>query len=68
MLAEDGRVVILDRKSDRVLSHREASQRRMIAPETVVEEMARYGFELDTTPASATSPRFLAVYRKIANP
>ena len=60
-LVDDGRVFILDRKSDQALSHREASHRRMIAPQSVEEEMSQYGFELDSSFASS-SPRFLQVY------
>ena len=60
-LTDGGRVFILDRKSDKVLSHREASHRRMIAPNTVEEEMSNYGFELDSS-STFSSPRFLQVY------
>ena len=67
VLAEDGRVVILDRKADTLISHREASHRRMIAPATVADEMSQYGFEIDSSPNSVTAPRFLSVFRKVAN-
>ena len=60
-LVDGGRVFILDRKSDRVLPHREASHRRMIAPNTVEEEMSQYGFELESS-STPSSPRFLQVY------
>ncbi len=44
-LATNGRVYVLDRPATRDVSRREASHRRMIAPETVKQEMAKAGFK-----------------------
>ncbi len=69
-LEEDGRVYVLDRMAEEELSHREASHRRKIAPETVKREMSEYGFELDgsaaASAAASTPSRFLLVFRKRA--
>ncbi len=63
-LTDDGRIYILDRKADQQFSHREASHRRMIAPETVEQEMSEYGFQLESSPVPPSPLRFLQVYRK----
>lgn len=63
-LTESGRVYVLDRAAPRVTSHREASHRRMIAPETVREEMSQTGFALLREAPRPTADRFLLVFRK----
>jgi SAM-dependent methyltransferase len=63
-LEDEGRVYVLDRIADRKISHREASHRRMIAPETVEEEMARYGFLLQSSSVPISPGRFLLVFTK----
>ncbi len=45
-LVPKGRIYVLDRRAPRPVTRREASHRRMIAPETVTEEMAKAGFDL----------------------
>ncbi|TWU39624.1 class I SAM-dependent methyltransferase [Novipirellula artificiosorum] len=62
-LTDEGRIYVLDRKADEELSHREASHRRSIAPETVVREMTEYGFELESSTAPSSASRFLQVFR-----
>jgi predicted methyltransferase len=64
-LTDDGRVFVLDRIADEEISHREASHRHMIAPETVQQEMHDYGFELESSsPLPVSSGRFLLTFRK----
>jgi hypothetical protein len=58
---------ILDRRSGELLSHREASHRRMIAPDTVEQEMSLYGFRLQPSATVSSAGRFLQVYRKETN-
>ncbi len=63
-LTDEGRVYVLDRQADEKISHREASHRRMIAAETVEQEMSEYGFALESSSALSSGLRFLQVYRK----
>ncbi len=63
-LTESGCVYVLDRAAPRAIPHREASHRRMIAPETVREEMSRAGFALVREAPRPTADRFLLVFRK----
>jgi len=63
-LTESGRVYVLDRAAPRVIPHREASHRRMIAPATVREEMGRAGFALVREAPRLSADRFLLVFRK----
>jgi SAM-dependent methyltransferase len=63
-LVPAGCVYILDRRSDRSLSRREASHHRMIQPETVEEEMAEAGFHLWFRGPPCASDRFLCVFGK----
>lgn len=63
-LTDGGVVYILDRQSSNVIPHREASHRRMIAPQTVIEEMEKYGFKLLEKKPSPTADRFLMVFGK----
>lgn len=63
-LTPQGRVYVLDRQASKAIPRREASHRRMIAPETVKEEMTRAGFILlDELPPPADE-RFLMVFGK----
>jgi len=63
-LTPQGRVYVLDRRASKAIPRREASHRRMIAPETVKEEMTRAGFILlDELPPPADE-RFLMVFGK----
>ncbi len=63
-LAPSGRVYILDRQAPHVMPHREASHRRMIAAETVKQEMADAGFHLLEEKPSPTPERFLLVFER----
>ena len=63
-LTSSGRVYVLDRQSPKVISHREASHRRMIASETVKQEMKDAGFVLVEEKPKPTPDRFLLVFRK----
>jgi len=63
-LTPTGRVYVLDRKADAAVSRREASHRRMIAPQTVKEEMAAAGFRLQSEGPSPAPDRFLIVFGK----
>lgn len=63
-LTPQGRVYVLDRRASKAIPRREASHRRMIAPETVKEEMTQAGFTLlDELPPPADD-RFLMVFKK----
>ena len=57
-------VYVLDRRSDRSLSRREASHHRMIRPETVEQEMTEAGFHLWFRGPSCAPDRFLLVFGK----
>ncbi len=63
-LANGGRVFILDRASQRELSHREASHRRMVSTALVEREMRKAGFTLLKTCPPPTGDRFLLVFGK----
>jgi hypothetical protein len=63
-LTSSGRVYILDRQAPHVITHREASHRRMIAAETVKQEMADAGFCLLREELPPTPARFLLVFGK----
>ena len=63
-LKEDGRTFVLDRIAPEEIPHREASHRRMIAPETVKEEMSKFGFQLKSSTAASPTGRFLLVFGK----
>jgi len=65
-LTDDGVVYVLDRCSSEVIEHREASHRRMIAPQTVIEEMTAAGFKLLEKKPNPTADRFLLVFGKAA--
>lgn len=61
-LKPSGRVYILDRQAPHVMPHREASHRRMIAAETVIQEMNDAHFRLLQTGTCPTPERFLMVF------
>ena len=63
-LTDSGQVYILDREAADPIPHRLASHRRMIAPETVKQEMAEAGFALLRTAPKPTDDRFLLVFGK----
>jgi len=63
-LSPTGCVYILDRRSDRSLSRRDASHHRMIQPETVEREMAEAGFHLWFRGPPCAPDRFLLVFGK----
>lgn len=63
-LIDTGRVYVLDRRAATAIPHREASHRRMIAPETVKDEMAKAGFHLLREGPSPAEDRFLLVFDK----
>jgi SAM-dependent methyltransferase len=59
-----GCVYVLDRRSEKPLSRREASHRRMIQPEAVEQEMAEAGFHLWSRGPQFAPDRFLLVFGK----
>ena len=63
-LTDSGRVYVLDRQAPKAIPHREASHRRMIAPETVKQEMAQAGFSLLKEGSQPAKDRFLLVFGK----
>lgn len=63
-LLPTGCVYVLDRRSERPLSRREASHHRMIQPETVEQEMAEAGFHLWFRGPPCAPDRFLCVFGK----
>jgi len=63
-LTEGGLVYVLDRPTDKEMSHREASHRRMIPPELVKQEMKEAGFQVCRTAPDITEDRFLLVFTK----
>jgi SAM-dependent methyltransferase len=63
-LAPTGCVYVLDRQAPKPIPHREASHRRMIAPETVKEEMNQAGFHLLRELPPPADDRFLLVFAK----
>jgi len=63
-LGPSGVVYIMDRQSPKPIPHREASHRRMIAPETVREEMAAAGFALLRESPRPAKDRFLLIFGK----
>lgn len=62
-LTPSGRVYILDRPAPQAIPHREASHRRMIAAETVKQEMAAAGLTL-LREGPPIAQRFLLVFEK----
>ena len=63
-LTPSGCVYVLDRQAPAEIPHREASHRRMIAPETVKKEMAQAAFTLLREEPRPTDDRFLLVFGK----
>jgi hypothetical protein len=68
-MADGGRVYVLDRRASRDdMPHREASHRRMIAPQLVRDEMTRAGFVLVSEEPPPGEGRFLLVFAKGEQP
>lgn len=67
-LAPSGRVYVLDRQAPEPIPHRQASHRRMIAPQTVKEEMREAGFTLLREMPRLADDRFLLVFTKSDGP
>jgi hypothetical protein len=63
-LTDSGYVYVLDRRAPGPIPHREASHRRMIAPETVRQEMVEAGFALLREGSMPAEDRFLLVFCK----
>ena len=63
-LSPTGCVTILDRRAQEPLSRREASHRRMIEPQTVVQEMTEAGFHLWSDHSRPAPDRFVLVFGK----
>lgn len=63
-LTDSGRIYVLDRQAPSVLPHREASHRRMIAAETVQQQMHEAGFALVRERTQPAENRFLLVFQK----
>ena len=63
-LAPTGRIYVLDRKSGRQLSRREASHQRRIHPRMVEREMAEAGFSVWFRGPRLARDRFLLVFGK----
>ena len=63
-LTDSGRIYILDRQAPSVIPHREASHRRMIAAETVQQQMHEAGFTLVREGTKPAEDRFLLVFQK----
>jgi len=63
-LTPSGYLYVLDRRASKPIPHREASHRRMIAPETVKEEMSQAGFKLLRELPRPADDRFLLVFGK----
>ena len=63
-LVEDGRIYVLDRKTENGLSRREASHHRRVSPETVKAELKAAGFHLRDELPSPAADRFLLVFGK----
>ncbi|MBN2312849.1 MAG: methyltransferase domain-containing protein [Sedimentisphaerales bacterium] len=63
-LLPTGCITILDRKATKPLSRREASHRRMIEPETVIQEMTQAGFHLWSENPRPAPNLFLLVFGK----
>lgn len=63
-LTASGCVYVLDRQASGEISHREASHRRKISPQTVQQEMSRAGFHLLREGTPRTDGRFLLVFGK----
>jgi len=61
-LVPRGRIYVLDRHAPKAVTRLEASHRRMIAPETVTEEMANAGFDLYREESLPAADRFLLVF------
>lgn len=67
-LAPTGRVYVLDRKTTKPLSRREASHHRKITPKTVEQEMTKAGFSLWFRGPRPTRDRFLLIFGKQQRP
>lgn len=63
-LTDEGRVYVVDRQAPEPIPHREASHRRMIAAETVRQEMSEAGFKLVREGTKPAADRFLLEFRK----
>jgi ubiquinone/menaquinone biosynthesis C-methylase UbiE len=63
-LAAAGRIFVLDRRAAKDMPRREASHRRMVAPETVKQEMSQAGFQLVREEPQPADGRFLLVFGK----
>ncbi|MHB8897539.1 MAG: methyltransferase domain-containing protein, partial [Thermoguttaceae bacterium] len=63
-LTPSGVVYVLDRQAPGPISHREASHRRQIHPETVKDEMSQAGFHLLRQLPPPAGDRFLMVFGK----
>jgi predicted methyltransferase len=63
-LAPSGHVYILDREAPKVMPHRQASHRRMIAVQTVKKEMADAGFRVHSEGTPVGRQRFLLIFEK----
>lgn len=63
-LTKSGVVYVVDRQAPKTISHREASHRRMIAPQTVKQEMTRAGFTLLRAGPRPAKDRFLLIFGK----
>ena len=63
-LKDSGYVYIVDRQSPEAIPHREASHRRMIAAETVKQQMNEAGFTLLREGPNPADNRFLLVFQK----
>jgi predicted methyltransferase len=63
-LTKSGVVYVVDRQAPEPIPHREASHRRMIAPETVKQEMTESGFALLREGPRPAKDRFLLLFAK----
>jgi hypothetical protein len=63
-LKDSGQVYIVDRQAPSAIPHREASHRRMIAAETVKQQMSEAGFTFLREGAAPAENRFLLIFQK----
>lgn len=63
-LTDGGRIYVLDRQAPSIIPHREASHRRMIAAETVQQQMHEAGFALVREERKPAEDRFLLIFEK----
>ncbi|MCL4202130.1 MAG: methyltransferase domain-containing protein [Pirellulaceae bacterium] len=63
-LKDSGQVYIVDRQAPAAIPHREASHRRMIAAETVKQQMNEAGFTFLREGAAPAECRFLLIFQK----